>query len=116
MFGPGWWSTFVLPRLTVRPKSLEALEKRSSISCRSDSVWAASAQSSAKRTSWRRLCRLFVLVARRRRSKRETVMQGITEVVWHLLLFPDTQQNIMEGFQGVGACRFVDLGRDAVLP
>ena len=45
MFGAGWWS---------RPKSLEALEKRSCISCRSDSVWATSAQSSAKRTSWRR--------------------------------------------------------------
>ena len=45
MFGAGWWS---------RPKSLEALEKRSCISCRSDFVWATSAQSSAKRTSWRR--------------------------------------------------------------
>ena len=51
VFGAGWWSTLVLLRLTVRPKSLEASKKRSIIRCRSVSVWATRAQSSAKRTT-----------------------------------------------------------------
>ena len=70
-YGAGWWSTSVFLRLIVRPKSLDASEKRSSIHCRSCSVWAISAPSSTKRTSWRRVCRLFVFAVSRRRSKRE---------------------------------------------
>ena len=71
-YDAGWWSTSVFPRLIVRPKSLDASEKRSSIRYRSCSTWATSAQSSAKRTSCRRVCRLFVFLwvdAGRRRSR-----------------------------------------------
>ena len=70
-YGTGWWSTSVFPRLTVTPKSLDASEKLSSIRCRSYSAWAICAQSSAKRTSWGRIYRLFVFAVSRRRSKRE---------------------------------------------
>ena len=71
LYGAGWWSTSVFLRLIVRLKSLDATEKQSNICCRSCSAWAISAQSSAKRTSWRRVCRLFVFAVSQRRSKRE---------------------------------------------
>ena len=43
-----WWSTSVFPRLIVRPKSLDASEKRASIRCRSSYALAINAQSSAE--------------------------------------------------------------------
>lgn len=75
VFGVGWWNTPVWLRLVVRPKSLEALEKRLSISCRWDSALASSAQSAVNKISWRRSWRIFVLTLRRRRSQREPSKQ-----------------------------------------
>ena len=70
-YGAGWCSISVFLRLIVRPKILDASEKRSSIRCRPCSAWATSVQSSANRTSWRRVRRLLIFTVSRRRSKTE---------------------------------------------
>ena len=41
--------------------------------------------------------------------------QGVAEVVWHHLLLPDSEQDIVEGPKGIGARSLVDLSRDAIL-
>ena len=62
----GWKITFVFVTLTVRPISLYASEKASRVFCRSASVWAAIAQSSAYCKSTMDVDFTFVLALRRR--------------------------------------------------
>ena len=40
--------------------------------------------------------------------------QGISEIFWHLLLFPDVTKDIMEDINCFWACSFVQLSKDSI--